>query len=407
MKTRIAKIVILLSIVTVLLVSTGCTGVQRDPIGFSGVNSHEGILYIGTTDGRIVAVNPESRVAREEFPSSDGEWEYMPIVPSTGWSCGSSTAPVSIYGTPVLTNGLACIGIYNGKVLMMNPSTRNSNLPFPQQREEEWSYPRSDELIGPIVGSPVVLGDTVYICSSDSRVYALDRRYGDELWKSEPLGDKLWVTPIISDDVLYICTFDGHIYSLSITNGNLLPWSFKSESGFVSSPAIYEDIIIAGSFDRNLYAVRIGDDTPLWKFQAENWFWGTALVNEGIVYAGCLDGKVYALDVLTGDKIWEFNAGNSVVSAPIMAGDVLVVASETGDIFLLDKLTGSRNKYIKLEDSGNDVVSTAGATIRSSLCYSEGVVYGHAQNDVDVLFAIDIEQADISWIYSLEQEQDN
>ncbi len=405
MKIRIAKIVILLSIVTVLLVSTGCTGVQRDPIGFSGVNSHEGILYIGTTDGRIVAVNPESRVAREEFPSSDGEWEYMPIVPSTGWSCGSSSAPVSIYGTPVVTDGLACIGIYNGKVLMMNPSTRNRNLPFPQQREEEWSYPRSDELIAPIVGSPVVLGDTVYICSSDSMVYALDMRYGDELWKSEPLGDKLWVTPIIRDNVLYVSTFDGHIYSLSTTDGNLLPWSFKSETGFVSSPAIYEDIIIVGSFDRMLYAVRIGEDTPLWKFQAENWFWGTALVDEDIVYAGCLDGKVYALDVLTGDKIWEFNAGNPVVSAPIMADDLLVVASETGDIFLLDKLTGRGRSVMGLEGSDDDIVSTTGAIIRSSICYSEGVVYVHTQNDV--LFAIDIEQEDISWIYSLEQEQDN
>ena len=404
MKIRIAKIVMFLSIVTILLVSTGCTGVQRDPIGFSGVNNHEGILYIGTTDGRIVAVNPESRVAREEFPSSDGEWEYMPIIPSTGWSCGSSSAPVSIYGTPVVTDGLACVGIYNGKVLMMNPSARNSNLPFPQQREGEWSYPRTDELIAPIVGSPVVLGDTVYICSSDSRVYALDSRYGDELWKSEPLGEKLWVTPIIKDDTLYVSTFDGQIRALSTTDGNLLPWSFKAETGFVSSPAIYEDIIIVGSFDRNLCAVRIGENTPLWKFHAENWFWGTALVDEGIVYAGCLDGKVYALDVLTGDKIWEFNAGNSVVSAPIMADDLLVVASESGDIFIVDKLTGRGKSVMGLEGSDEDIVSTTGAIIRSSLCYSDGIVYVHAQNDV--LFAIDTEQADISWIYSLEQEQD-
>ena len=57
-----------------------------------------------------------------------------------------------------------------------------------------------------------------------------------------------------------------------------------------------------------------------------------------------------------------------------------------------------------LEDSSEDIVSTTGAIIRSSLCYSEGVVYVHTQNDV--LFAIDTEQADISWIYSLEQEQD-
>jgi len=404
MKIKIAKIVILLSFITILLFSIGCTGVQREPIGFSGVNSYEGILYIGTTDGRIVAVNPESRVDREVFPSPDGEWEYSPIVPSTGWSCSDSSAPVSIYGTPVVTDGLACIGIYNGKVLMMNPIARNSNLPFPQQRDEEWSYPRTDELIAPIVGSPAILDDIVYISCSDSMIYALDRRFGDELWKSEPLGDKLWVTPVIKDDVLYVSTFDGHIYTLSATDGDLLPWSFKSETGFISSPAIYEDIIIVGSFDRNLHAVRIGDNTPLWSFAAENWFWGTALVDDGIVYAGCLDGKVYALDVLTGDKIWEFNAGESVVSSPIMADDSIVVASEAGDIFIVDKLTGRGKSVMGLEGTDEDIVSTTGAIIRSSLCYSEGIVYVHTQNDV--LFAIDVEQANISWMYSLEQEQD-
>jgi len=385
--------------------ATGCTGVQRDPIGFSGVTCQEGILYTGTTDGRIVAIDPASRVAGDSFPASDDEWTYSPIVPSQGWSCGGSSAPVSIYGTPVVTDdGLACIGIYNGKVLMLNPAARSGDLPFPQLRDREWVYPMNEDQISPIVGSPVTLDGVVYICSSDSRVYALDKRYGDELWKSEPLGEKLWITPIIKDNNIYLSTFDGQILSLSATDGSLLPWSFKAETGFISSPAIYEDIIIAGTIDRNLYAIRIGDDAPLWNFQAGNWFWSTPLVEEGIVYAGSLDGKVYALDVSTGDKIWEFNAGDPVVSAPVMADGLLVAANESGSIFLIDKLTGIGNEVRGLQASGSDILTTTGAVIRSSLCYSEGMVYVHTQNDV--LFAIDVELAGISWMYSLEEEQD-
>ncbi len=87
-----------------------------------------------------------------------------------------------------------------------------------------------------------------------------------------------------------------------------------------------------------------------------------------------------------------------------MASGLLVVASESGNIFLVDKITGDGNRVRGLEDSSSDIVSTTGATIRSSLCYSEGIVYVHTQNDV--LFAIDVEQANISWMYSLEQEQD-
>jgi outer membrane protein assembly factor BamB len=212
MKLRIVKIAIIISTLCFYLLSAGCTGVQRNPVGFSGIECDDGILYIGTIDGRVVAVNPASRASGQEFPSSDGEWSYSPILPSRSFfSCSSSPAPVSIYGTPVVTNDLICVGIYNGKVLMISPSARDENSAFPQLRDGEWAYPRTDDVIKPIVGRPVINGDVVYACCSDGRVYALDRLYGDELWKSEPLDDKLWISPLIKELTLYVSTFDGHI----------------------------------------------------------------------------------------------------------------------------------------------------------------------------------------------------
>ena len=405
MKLKIVKIAIVVSILCLYLFSTGCTGVERNPIGFSGVECQDGILYIGSSDGRVVAVNPASREVGQEFPSSDSEWSYSPKVPSKGFSCGSSAAPVSIYGTPVVTDGLICVGIYNGKVSMISPLARNNNSAFPQLKDGEWSYPRSDDiLIEPIVGMPAVNGDSVYACCSDGRVYALDRSYGDELWRSEPLDDKLWVTPLIKDGTLYVSTFDGHIYALSTDDGKLLPWSFKAEAGFVSSPALYQDVIYVGSFDRNLYAVRIGDDAPLWKFSAGNWFWSTPLVENGIVYAGCLDGKVYALNALTGDKLWEFDARDPLVSSPILVDDLLIVASETGNIYFLDKQTGTGERLSNFEEPGNENITTTGSLIRSSLCNYEGVLYVHTQNDM--VLAIDIESERLSWKFSLVNKED-
>ncbi len=405
MKLKIVKIAIVISALSFYLLSTGCTGVQRNPIGFSGVECHDGILYIGTTDGRVVAVNPDSRVAGQEFPSSDREWSYSPILPSKGFSCSSSPAPVSIYGTPVVTDGLICVGIYNGKVLMMSPSARDGDSAFPQLKEGEWSYPRTDDVIEPIVGRPVVIGNVVYTCCSDGRVYALDRNYGDEVWKSEPLDDKLWISPLIKEGTLYISTFDGYIYALSADDGDLLPWSFKAEAGFVSSAALYQDIIYVGSFDRNLYAVRIGDDAPLWKFSAGNWFWSTPLIENGVVYAGCLDGKVYALNAVTGDKLWEFEARDSVVSSPILADDLVIIASESGNIYLINKLTGAGERIKNFEEPGNENITTTGALIRSSLCSDGGTLYVHTQNDV--VYAIDIESGKLSWKFSLINEEDN
>ncbi|MDH5364377.1 MAG: PQQ-binding-like beta-propeller repeat protein, partial [Dehalococcoidia bacterium] len=366
----------------------GCVGGQQKPLGFSGVISYDGILYLGSTDGKVMAVDPSARNQEMSFPSSEGEWYFAITMPSKGISCGPSSVPVNIYDTPTVVGESVCIGIYNGKVLMMSPSARSQNLPFPQTRSGEWTYPRTEDVIEPIVGSPVANDDTVYVCSSDGRVYALDMTYGDEKWKSDPLGDKLWITPLVKEETVYVSTFDGHIYALSAKDGSLLPWAFKAEAGFVSSPVLYENVIFVGSFDRNLYAVRVGDNEPLWKFPGGNWFWAAPVVANGVVYAGCLDGKVYAIDSKAGNELWEFDAGSPIVSSPALADDLLVVACDSGKVYALDIFKGEPINEVSID-----------APVRASLCMQEGIVYIRAQDNC--LYAVDVGKGKTNWRFPL------
>jgi len=142
------------------LSATGCVSSAAQQ-GYSGVVPHDGILYLGSMDGKIVAANASDRSQALPFPSANGEWSFAITVPSEGLSCGSSSKPDTIYATPVVVNGSVCIGTYGGKVLMLSPTARNQDLPFPHLRSGEWIYPRTEDVIGPIVGSPVVVKDTV------------------------------------------------------------------------------------------------------------------------------------------------------------------------------------------------------------------------------------------------------
>ena len=380
-------------------------GGQSKPQGFSGVVSYDGILYLGSTDGKIMAIDPSARDQDLSFPSSSsGEWSFSFTLPSRGTLCGSSSVPVVMYGTPVTANGMACVGIYNGKVLMLNPLIRSQNLPFPQAKDGEWTYPRTDDAIEPIVGSPVVANDTVYVCSSDSRIYALDMAYGDEKWRSAPLDGKLWTTPLVDGATIYVATFDGHIYALSASDGSLLPWVFESEAGFVSAPVLYGGTIFAGSFDRSLYAVKVGHDKPLWDFAGGNWFWAAPVVNGDIVYAGCLDGKLYAINGRTGAELWEdpFDAGSSIVSSPAMAGDLLMVTCESGDVYLVNAQTGDGRRINNPDDPQNTERPSIDASIKGHICVQDGIAYICAQNNY--LYAVDIARGKISWKFSLEIE---
>ncbi len=393
------KILISLGIFCFLALSAGgCIGRQTKPVGSSGVTSYDGVLYLGSMDGKIMAISPSARSQELGFPSSSGEWSFAFTMPSKG-ICGSSSVPAVIYSIPAVADGMVCIGIYNGKVLMMNPLARSQKLPFPQVRSGEWVYPRTDDVIKPIVGSPVIADDTVYVCGSDGRVYALDMTYGDERWKSDPLGDKLWTTPVVDGNTIYVSTFEGYIYALSTKDGSLLPWIFEAEAGFVSSPVLYDDTIFVGSFDRSLYAVKIGDDKPLWKFPAGNWFWAAPLVNNGVVYAACLDGKVYAINAGTGDELWQFDIGGRIVSSPVLANDLLVVACESGNVYIVNAETGDGRRVKNPDDSQNADRPSINAPIQGTFCIQNNIAYIKAQDNH--LYAVDIDQGKVSPGFSL------
>jgi outer membrane protein assembly factor BamB len=380
---------VLVCLVFFCVLALSAAGCSAPPQGYSGVVSSDDMLYLGATDGKVRAVDPTARGEGLPFPSSEGEWSFAITMPSKSFlSCGSSTTPATIYSTPVVVDERVCVGLYDGKVMMLASSARIDDLNFPHRKSGEWVYPEGDDVIGAVVGSPAVVGKMVYVCSSDGVVYALDVDSGDEEWRSELSVEKLWTSPVVAEGALYVSTFDGHIYALSIDDGRLLPWSFEAEVGFASSPLLYGDTILAGSFDNGLYAVRIGDDEPLWKFEGGNWFWALPVVRDDVVYAACLDGKVYALDAGSGRAKWDepFDAGSPIVASPVTVDDSLVIAAESGDVYVIDMQTGVGTRIENPE--GDEKPSIDGTTILASLCTQDGIVYIRAQNNS--LYPIDV-----------------
>jgi len=399
-----SKILFLVIIALLPLILVSCiSGGTQSARGWPGTTVHDGIIYAGSTDGRVVAINSSTE---------NLEWSYSmaPVTaPSSGLSCGQTSAPTAIYGTPVVDRDIVYIGTYSGQVLALNTLARVEDLTFPQQRYGEWKWdcPIDNAKSNAIVADLLVSEDAIYVSSSNGRVYSLDKEFGDLKWESDILDEKhgkLWTSPVIQGDTLYVSTFDGHIYALSLETGKLLEWSFESEAGFASSPVIYEDTIFLGSFDRYLYAVKIGSDVPMWKFPEEkpagNWFWASPIVNEGIVYAGCLDGRVYAIEAKTGEKLWEFDAESPIVSSPVLMDNLLIVAAESGNVYVINPETGDGER-IKNPDNGDK--PTINAKIRASFCAYEGLVYIRGEDNW--IYVVDIGMGEVSWKVPLTIEE--
>lgn len=96
-----------------------------------------------------------------------------------------------------------------------------------------------------VTGTPVIVGDTVYLASAGA--YALKLDTGEQIWANQDVGATSSMA--YDDGTLYLHDGTGVLHALSAEDGHEL-WSFKTDDqanlvGF-SSPVVTEDYIIIG-----------------------------------------------------------------------------------------------------------------------------------------------------------------
>ena len=381
------RLSLILCLIALSLLVIGCTGTAWE--GWSGFTAADDVLYFGTMDGRVLAISPEARSQKLSFPS-ENEWSFtIPAMSAPGAICGPACVPASpratIYATPVVVEDLLCVGIYageNGKLVAVDRLAPGYTEGVPLRSKGEWAYPGVAKSIGAIVGTPVVVEDTLYVGSSDGKLYALDAIYGEKKWEFDT-GGKIWTSPAVEDGAVYVSNYERKLFAVSITDHTLL-WEIELPASIASSPVISEGSIYFGTFDRNLYAVAINDGSEKWKFEGGNWFWATPIVKDGVVYAGCLDHQIYALDAITGEKLWQFVADAPVVATPVFSDNLLVAASESGEMYILEPDSGVLVRSVSI-----------GYQVMGPLYAEENIVYVHARNRC--VYAIDVQSGDTVW----------
>ncbi|MBA7521386.1 Outer membrane protein assembly factor BamB [subsurface metagenome] len=385
-KILLGKMVLLLAILLVIgLATSGCIkGLQS--VGWSGGIVADGTLFLGSAEGRLIAVSTADGACQWSEPlaaSGSAGGLGCAALPS-GLGCAASPAGVAIYGTPAVAGDLVYIGGYNGKIYAFDSSSL----------QKRWVYPPEGNLQSIVSGLVVALGKVYFGCA-DGKVYALDADTGVEAWEPFQTGDKIWATPVIDDGTLYISSFDSRVYALNATTGKKKWETAEAGGAIASTPLVYNNTVYFSSLDRYLYAVDAADGSLKWKSEVEagSWFWAKPIIYSNTVYAPCLDGKVYILDAESGHELAEaIDLGNPVSSSPVLAGSSVIIASDSGRIYSLDTADNQIKLLADLEEK-----------IDAPLCASNGVVYVHAQED-EILHALNAQTGAELWQVSLTSE---
>ena len=208
------------------------------------------LFYAGTGCGNLVAVNALNGQPLWRYQMSKGGVNCSPVV---------YKGMDQILGTPddliIQTHGKEnventgtgyMIAVRAGDALAAAMDTNDKPLQL-AERHTEW---RNDD-VSMFTSSPTLVGDTVYQCTIDGHLFAIDAQTGETKWKEKIGGDQLHATPLFADGRLYAPFWNDGLFI--ITPGENGPEKIEHtelQGQCIGSPAVYNGKVYVHTTDK-------------------------------------------------------------------------------------------------------------------------------------------------------------
>ncbi len=232
------------------------------PIGTRGPNVDNGVVYLGSDDHYVRAVNAYT-----------GQLIWTSPYLNDG-----------VVAVPAISEGKVFVGTWGGILYALNAA--NGQI--------VWQV----YTLGVTFSSPSVVDSVVYIGSGIQNVYAFNSIDGSLKWKYTDGTDSVWGSPGIAYGNVYIQDLAGRIHALDSNNGNLI-WSYQTgalPSSSYSSPAIANGIVYIGSQDKKTYALDAYTGNIIWSYETGGSINSSPAISNGMLFIGSNDGYIYAFE---------------------------------------------------------------------------------------------------------------
>lgn len=331
------------------------------------------VVYVGSTDGNLYAVNRQDGLLR---------WKF------------ATRGPVS--SSPAVHGGLVFASSVDGNVYAVDAATGQPRWVFATKGERRFTapgihgaIPRTERMPDPFdlfLSSPTVSGDVLYIGSGDQQVYALEAATGRVRW-TFATGDVVHASPTVVDGTVYVGSWDRNLYALDAANGKER-WRYTTgndttiynQIGIASSAAVSGGVVLVGGRDGKFHAVDARTGKVRWIHDNHGgWTIASPAVKDGIVYFPTSDGTRFkALDIQTGAP--KFDVKNNAISfsSPAIAGAVAYFGTADGYLHAVDLASGTSKGEFRTDGSvenGPRLLDAAGR-IRSELMFTERTLDG-------------------------------
>ena len=152
----------------------------------------DGILFVGTFDSEMIAIETENGQVKWRTPVSDWVW-----------------------GGPAVMDNMVFFGDLDGYFYALDAATG----------EPLWQIAGNGDNESNITNPPLVLDGTVYYTAKNGTLYAVDAANGDPLW-NQPVGGNLYGTPLVAGDSILVAPVNADALLYAVSPNGAMKWSF-------------------------------------------------------------------------------------------------------------------------------------------------------------------------------------
>ncbi len=291
-----------LSLLFILLIAalmlTACSGAITAS-SWPGLNASGDTVYVAY-QGSITAVQVQ--------PGAGNQLWVYPAKPDNR---------ISYYAAPALTDTLVVAGDYTKLLHALNRSNGT----------EAWTFTGAT---GRYIGSPLIVGQTIYAPNADGNLYAVDMQ-GKQLWKFSTQGGGLWAQPASDGKTtIFQPSMDHSIYAIDTQNGQQI-WKVDLGGSMVSSPLYDNGTVYITTLTSEMVALNASNGQVVWRVKTKNAIWAKPMLKDGVLYIGDSSGVAYGIDEKTGAINWQQDlAAGSIIGSPALITTGVVFVTENG-----------------------------------------------------------------------------
>ncbi len=200
------------------------------------------------------------------------------------------------------------------------------------------------------LSSPVISSGTLYVGSTNQRLYAYDLRRGKKRWRFDA-AYPVESTPTVGRGMVCFGTAEGVLYCLDELSGKEL-FRFQALSEITSSPVISEGVVYFASSDNRVYALSAVTGRMLWNYHhttvetVQLRTTASTAVTDRRLFHLFSDGVLVCLDLSSGRELWtkelikDFLRALPARRTPMLRDGRVYVIDEKGSVVVLEASTG-------------------------------------------------------------------